>query len=436
MTGTSASDAGLSANTQYCYQVSAVDAAGNESGKSVQQCATTLQSSDTTAPSIPANLSAMAASSSQINLGWSASTDNVGVTGYKLYRGTQYLKTVTGTSASDAGLSANTQYCYQVSAVDAAGNESGKSVQQCATTLKAAPVLTGPSSATGSITLTWTYQWGWLASNQDGYQLQESSTSASSGFVQIFSSNGQGVADTQSPKTYSLTRSAGTYYYRVKAVVAGISTDWSNIVTVTVSAPTNATLTVNPSVDNTLIYSTTDAARANTVSSTGDISVGCNWMRTTVYDVDGNPVNFDDWICAAIALKFDIQTQIAGRTIVNAKLRLYPYILPADWDTTYAASAFAGAWNTSIITWNNQPSHFQLGQSTVNPPTSTAVPLELDVKTIVQNWANGTWVNNGILIRDTTMIIPGYTALRSTSFYSMNFYSTTAKRPELYLEYR
>jgi hypothetical protein len=334
---------------------------------------------------------------------------------------------VTGTSTSDSGLSANTRYCYQVTAIDAAGNESGKSVQQCATTLASAPVLSGPSSSTGTFTLTWTYQWPALVSNQDGYQLEESTTSATGGFTQIFNSANQGVGDHQSPRSYSVTRSAGTYYYRVRAVLAGTPSAWSNVVTVSVSAPSSGTLTVNPSADNTLIYNTQNAAAAGTVYATGDISVGCNWL-------DGLYV--DDWVCGAIALKFDIQTQISGRTIVTAKLRLYPYILPADWDTTYAANAFAGPWGASAITWNNQPNYYPTGQATVNPPTSTAVPLEFDVKAIVQSWANGSWVNNGILVRDTTLTYPGYTALRATSFYSMNYYSTTAKRPQLYLEYR
>jgi hypothetical protein len=96
---------------------------------------------DTQPPTPPTNLSASAVSSSQINLTWTASTDNVGVAGYKIYRCTgsgctpsSLLTTVSGTSYSDTGLSASTVYVYAVSAYDAAGNESAKSSSASATT--------------------------------------------------------------------------------------------------------------------------------------------------------------------------------------------------------------------------------------------------------------------------------------------------------------
>ncbi|MBZ4421687.1 lamin tail domain-containing protein [Myxococcus sp. RHSTA-1-4] len=94
---------------------------------------------DTTAPSAPANLTATAASSSQLNLAWTASTDNVGVTDYSVYRSTNstdfsLVASVTGTSHSDTGLAASTTYWYRVTANDAANNESGTSNTASATT--------------------------------------------------------------------------------------------------------------------------------------------------------------------------------------------------------------------------------------------------------------------------------------------------------------
>jgi hypothetical protein len=65
----------------------------------------------------------------QIDLSWDASTDNVGVTGYHIYRdgGGTPIATVTGTTYQDTGLSPLTQYTYKVSAIDAVSNESAQS---------------------------------------------------------------------------------------------------------------------------------------------------------------------------------------------------------------------------------------------------------------------------------------------------------------------
>ncbi|HSX28375.1 MAG TPA: fibronectin type III domain-containing protein [Candidatus Saccharimonadales bacterium] len=97
---------------------------------------------DTTAPTSPTNATANAVSSSQINLSWTASTDNVGVTGYQIERClgagcTAFvpLATVTSPSYNDTGLSAATTYSYRLKAVDAAGNASAYTNSFQATTL-------------------------------------------------------------------------------------------------------------------------------------------------------------------------------------------------------------------------------------------------------------------------------------------------------------
>lgn len=89
---------------------------------------------DTQAPSTPANLTAAAASSSSINLNWTAATDNVGVTGYEIYRGGTLAGTTATTSYSDSSLTAATAYSYTVKAKDAAGNLSAASNTAAATT--------------------------------------------------------------------------------------------------------------------------------------------------------------------------------------------------------------------------------------------------------------------------------------------------------------
>ncbi|MQA26206.1 MAG: chitinase [Micromonosporaceae bacterium] len=136
VSGTSHTDTGLTANTTYSYTVKARDAAGNLSPASNQLSVTTDPSGggDTTPPSAPANLRSTGSTSSSVSLAWNASTDNVGVTGYDVYRGSTKIATVTGTSHTVTGLSASTSYTFTVRALDAAGNQSAASNSVTVTT--------------------------------------------------------------------------------------------------------------------------------------------------------------------------------------------------------------------------------------------------------------------------------------------------------------
>ncbi len=146
--GTSYSDTGLNPSTSYSYTISARDAAGNESTQSDPESVTTLAAADTEAPSTPTGLQGNAASTTQINLSWNASTDNVGVTGYEIRRDGALVTTVAGTSYSDTGLTANTSYSYTVAARDAAGNVSSESGAVMTSTL-ATPDTEAPTTPTG-----------------------------------------------------------------------------------------------------------------------------------------------------------------------------------------------------------------------------------------------------------------------------------------------
>ena len=89
--GTTFTDTFAKGSTVHIYQIGAGGGTG-----------------DTTSPSTPTSLTATAVSNSQINLTWTASTDNVGVTGYQIYRGGTLLATVTGMSYSNTGLTPST----------------------------------------------------------------------------------------------------------------------------------------------------------------------------------------------------------------------------------------------------------------------------------------------------------------------------------------
>jgi len=145
-------DPGLLPSTLYSYAVAAFDAAGNTSAQSAALSVGTLAASDTQAPTVPAGLVGTALSSSQINLSWSPSTDNVGVTGYYVYLNDVALTTTTATSFQHTGLAAGTTYNYRVSSFDAASNNSAWSATPVSvTTPPAAPApdTQAPSTSTG-----------------------------------------------------------------------------------------------------------------------------------------------------------------------------------------------------------------------------------------------------------------------------------------------
>ncbi len=135
VTGTSASISGLSPETQYNFYVKAYDAAGNKSNASNTIYVTTAAAPDTQAPSAPANLAYSNITQTSADLSWTASTDNVGVTGYRIYKDNTYIGSATGTSYTVNALSSATTYSFYVKAEDAAGNISNASNTVTLTTL-------------------------------------------------------------------------------------------------------------------------------------------------------------------------------------------------------------------------------------------------------------------------------------------------------------
>ncbi|MBB5873068.1 mannan endo-1,4-beta-mannosidase [Allocatelliglobosispora scoriae] len=167
-TTTSFTNTGLTAATAYRYQVRAKDAAGNVSAVSSTVTVTTSSGGgDTTAPSAPTGLTTSGTTSTSTTLGWTASTDNVGVTGYDILRAPgasggsfAVVGSSTTTSFTNTGLTASTTYRYQVRAKDAAGNLSAVS-----STLS---VMTSSGGGGGGCTATGTAQSTW----SNGYVLQ------------------------------------------------------------------------------------------------------------------------------------------------------------------------------------------------------------------------------------------------------------------------
>ncbi|OCT13966.1 hypothetical protein A8709_00025 [Paenibacillus pectinilyticus] len=113
---------------------------------------------DTVAPSVPTNLHSVGQTAESVDLAWNASTDNIGVTGYNVYKDAVLVGTVTGLSFTASGLVPTGSYSFTVKAVDAAGNISPASQAYVTndTQPPTAPTnLTASAIKMKSVTLTW-----------------------------------------------------------------------------------------------------------------------------------------------------------------------------------------------------------------------------------------------------------------------------------------
>src|SRR5438067_634214 len=215
-TTTSFADTGLSAATTYTYTVAARDAAGNISPNSTSVSVTTASVSvaDTTPPTTPIGLTAAVAGSSGANLSWSASTDNVGVTGYIVRRNGVQVATPVTTSFADTGLSAATTYSYTVAARDAAGNISPNSTS--------VSVTTPPPPPSNSASLAWDAV---TTPTLAGYRVYFGTAPGT-----YLQSLGQGIS-VGNVTAYTLTglASGSQYYFAVTAFdTVGVESPYSN----------------------------------------------------------------------------------------------------------------------------------------------------------------------------------------------------------------
>jgi len=198
------SDSNLTPNTAYTYTISAFDAAANESARSSSFGATTLI--DTSAPSIPSNIHQTGSTTSTISLAWNASSDNVAVTGYEIYRNGSLIKTQAGTTFTDTGLAVFTSYTYTITAHDAANNTSSLSQPLFAATAKDVTPPSVPDNVrkTGS-TIT-SISLAWDAASDDvgiaGYRVYRDGVLVGSPGGTTFTDTGLAVG---SSYTYSVT---------------------------------------------------------------------------------------------------------------------------------------------------------------------------------------------------------------------------------------
>ena len=265
---TTYSDPSLAPKTLYYYRVRATNGSG-DSGYTNVSSATTL--ADTTPPSAPSNLTATAASSTQINLSWTASTDNVAVTGYKIQRCqgascTTFAQIATpsgtGTTYIDTGLSPSTSYSYEIIATDAASNPSLPSNVGTAMTLAGPPAapsgLTATAASATQINLSWTNN----ATNQTGFKVERSPDGIT--FAQIGTTGATTTIYSDSPLT-----PVTTYFYRVRATNGAGDSTYSNVASTATLADTTP-----PTAPANLVATATSSTQINLTWSASTDNVG------------------------------------------------------------------------------------------------------------------------------------------------------------------
>jgi chitodextrinase len=132
-TATAYTFTGLTCGSSYTLGVDAYDAAGNHSLETTAVLSTSACPPDTAPPSTPTGLATSGVGQTGATLSWTASGDNVGVTGYRLYQGSTQVGNSATTSYAFTTLSCGTSYTFGVAAVDAAGNVSGTATISAAT---------------------------------------------------------------------------------------------------------------------------------------------------------------------------------------------------------------------------------------------------------------------------------------------------------------
>jgi fibronectin type 3 domain-containing protein len=186
--------------TTYFYKIAALNTVGTGS-LSNELSATPTSPADPTPPSTPSSLKLLLAGTSQVVIDWPVSTDNVGVTGYRIFRDGALVAAVQTTYYVDSGLAPGSSHTFQVRAVDAAGNQSAASPSL---TAKAASLGTGSTGTQSGVVF-----------NRSGKLLANAvaSLTLSTGAVKTAKTNNRGVWKISSlpAGTYQVTVSLNGY---------------------------------------------------------------------------------------------------------------------------------------------------------------------------------------------------------------------------------
>jgi hypothetical protein len=296
---------------------------------------------DDQAPSVPADL-AVAVTGSDAALSWSASSDNVAVSEYRVYRGATADFAVddaarVGTTATpgytDSSLPVG-RYFYRIVAADAAGN-AGAATAAVEAVVADTSAPTTPADVTASLSGT-SATVTWSASTDNvgvaGYAVHRGASAdfAVSDATRIGTVTGTSYADAG--------LAPGTYYYRVVATdEAGNVGDASAAARVTVNAPSTPPVVVTGGLTADALVAENSAAKTyGTVNYL--VSRGGTGAANISY------------------LAFDVPAAPAGKTLTGATLRIRTSTDSAAASAdSFALQLVSGSWNESTVNWTTRP---------------------------------------------------------------------------------
>lgn len=348
-TTTSFNVVGLSPSASYSMTVKAKDSTGNTSAASAALSVTTI--ADTSAPTVPTGLASSSLAATSFTLKWTASTDNVGVSSYLVFKNGVQIGTSATASFNVTGLTPSTAYSMTVKAKDSAGNTSAASAALSVTTTADTTAPSAPAGLAASTITATSFILQWTASTDNvgvvGYNIYKGATLAGTSATTSFNVTGLSPATSYS-MTVKAKDAAGNLSVASSALSVTTLASTGTAPTATLTAPTaNSVFTLPKTITLTATAAATNATVTKVEFFSGSTKLGEDLSSPYQYTWTPNaPGNI------SLTARATDSKGLTG-TSAPVTIRLLPSLpYTADFETSegYAASSIAGQLGWTVTT--------------------------------------------------------------------------------------